>query len=975
MGNTLKYTFIGLVLLSLGACAKDSLPEIERPATSTDAITFDVITSVSADMSTRAEDSSSDLLEPLVLKSDEEDLSMYLHTYVADRNEADVTESVVTRAAEVNNISDFVSQNRADGFHIHAYDANSLDFIPQYAVAKPMTLDAEESVWNTKPRYYWPVDDRLLYFYAYAPMSAQSLLVGMATDNTEKSISFDYKAPTGTVENGYYNDAEIQPDIMFAISECRESTSVDGKVPVNFRHALSAIKFAVRDVVGGTIERITIKGVAGEAHCIYTKTSDPAIDEFVWSNYSGTNHSYTQTFNYKTTDKTTGDDILNASMPSKTFMLIPQDIPTDAEIEIVFTRDIDPKTFTLRGKIRDNNITKWEPGKEYIYTISTSSSNWTYHFKVYGSEQERNDDEPSSGKFFDSNAIILNQTVTTGGYYKVISYRERANNPRDKEPVAWRVTNISKGVIVEPDNFDYDVVKPDLEPDKWIPTKVLSGNGSISGELCNMVLYPQMSVTDYPGDTELQRRTPYGSADAPVDLSTIYGTLNTANCYVVNASGYFKFPLVYGNAIKNGATNSTCYTYTIPGTYYNQATYPSLTQFVDYKGNAITSPKINGAVDATLVWEDAYNLISEVKLNPTDGAYGTVSFKVNQDDLQQGNAVIAIRDANGLIIWSWHIWVTEHWSEEGSLKLVGDIAMPTYDSGYVANNQFYAAPRNLGWCDPKNVWYLKRVGDISFEQADSKNVAKLNIEQREAMIEYWIGNNTYYQFGRKDPIVGFMNTGSVVKYNFGPYPYQIDPQTKEIKDGIQRPYALFVGADAEVAYNDWLSTHYQNLWNNSTSIPTTTQTNPSGATIAYYYSGVKTVYDPCPAGYMVPPVGFFKKITNGRKKYSDTTLEFNGTAGKDERGTIIYKVNTTTTGVYLVLYGTGHRWYANSGGGVPAGGNFNPAIAYLWSNQINFTNADHTGYGLALGGGDNTSDFHFEGRRAMARPVRPIREL
>ena len=72
------------------------------------------------------------------------------------------------------------------------------------------------------------------------------------------------------------------------------------------------------------------------------------------------------------------------------------------------------------------------------------------------------------------------------------------------------------------------------------------------------------------------------------------------------------------------------------------------------------------------------------------------------------------------------------------------------------------------------------------------------------------------------------------------------------------------------------------------------------------------------------------------------------------------------------MYGTGHRWYA-SGGDVPAGGNFNPAIAYLWSSHIVFNSG--SAYGLALGGNDNTSNFHFVGRRAMARPIRPVKEF
>ena len=265
---------------------------------------------------------------------------------------------------------------------------------------------------------------------------------------------------------------------------------------------------------------------------------------------------------------------------------------------------------------------------------------------------------------------------------------------------------------------------------------------------------------------------------------------------------------------------------------------------------------------------------------------------------------------------------------------------------------------------------MKRTGNIEFVQEKSGKTANLPIEQREKMIEYWIGNNTYYQFGRKDPMVGFMNSSHVVKYNFGTYPYGLLNQPVDIESGIKQPNILFVGAAPNVDNNDWISTHYQNLWNNANNFTTTSPTSDNK--IKYHYSGVKTVYDPCPVGYMVPPVGFFKYITNANDDDAAETLDFNGEEGRDERNQIIYKINTSTSGRFLVLYGTGHRWYA-SGGDVPAGGNFNPAIAYLWSSHIVFNNG--SAYGLALGGNDNTSNFHFVGRRAMARPIRPVKEF
>ncbi len=985
------HILIWCTILFLGSCTDYKLFDFEQKVNDPNLIKFGVTSSVTLEAASRSlssDNDTTDLLQPLILQSPELDFPLYLHTYVADEHERNNNAPVATRSAQVENITDFVALNRADGFHVTACDEAASPFIPQFAVAKPSSSSANENVWNTTPSYYWPVDDRMLCFSAYAPMSAKNLLENLTF--ADHTISYDYTTPKG--DKG--NDAEVQPDIMFAMSDCNKPTSIDGKVPLNFRHALSAIKFAVRDVVSGTIKKITISGVAGEAHCVYTKLSDPATDSFTWSEHGEANCSYTQTFDFRTTenyaDQTdeTQDVVLNDEMPSKTFFLIPQNITSDAKIEVVFRRDSDGQEKTMTGYILDNNVTKWEPGKEYIYTISTSSSNWIYYFDVIGSVQEKNDTLPRLGKFNDNgDSIVLNETVTKGSYYKVLSYRVRANNQKTTELVPWEITYISKGKFSMPAGIPNEHRPPlyDIDPDEWIPEITMSGEGSTDYVTYYPIFCAQKVATNHIGDLEMQKRDEFGTETAPYDLSMIYGTMNTANCYVVNAPGYYKFPLVYGNAITNGATNSTSYKFTKP-TYYNSSIIPSLTTFTDYKGSNITGPKISGASDAVLVWQDAYNLVSDVKLNPNDGTYGTVSFKVNKENLQQGNIVIAIRDASGTIMWSWHIWITEHWTNAGSLQLTGDLNIKAYNTGYITNNKFSAAPQNLGWCDPKTVWYLQCSGDAVFKQKITGKEDTLDILQRQDSIHYWIGNNTYYQFGRKDPMVGFKNSGSIVKYNFGNYLYELSPQPKSIADGIKNPNVLYVGStehnDTGVGY-DWLSTHYLNLWNNTKKDhPLNGNTPTSTNTIAYHYSGVKTVYDPCPVGYIVPPVGFFKQITNGLNndtgaKKTDGTLNFNGvveTIPTGEGGTFYrYRVNTMDNGVYWYLTGTGHRWYATTV--MTPGGNFNPSLAYLWSNQPLFTSEGKEAYGLALGitGADYVSNFAFIGRRAMARPVRPIK--
>lgn len=55
---------------------------------------------------------------------------------------------------------------------------------------------------------------------------------------------------------------------------------------------------------------------------------------------------------------------------------------------------------------------------------------------------------------------------------------------------------------------------------------------------------------------------------------------------------------------------------------------------------------------AALLWQDAPALLSDVRLEE-----GRVHFTAGEG---QGNALIAVRDADGRILWSWHIWVTDY---------------------------------------------------------------------------------------------------------------------------------------------------------------------------------------------------------------------------------------------------------------------------------------------------------------------------
>ncbi len=89
------------------------------------------------------------------------------------------------------------------------------------------------------------------------------------------------------------------------------------------------------------------------------------------------------------------------------------------------------------------------------------------------------------------------------------------------------------------------------------------------------------------------------------------------------------------------------------------------------------------------------SLVTDIKYNSgTNG--GTISFKVDKENIRQGNALIAIKDSQNTILWSWHIWITDE---------------NIYHTIKVTNHQNVShdlMPIHLGWCEGEVINYAAR---------------------------------------------------------------------------------------------------------------------------------------------------------------------------------------------------------------------------------------------------------------------------
>ena len=261
------------------------------------------------------------------------------------------------------------------------------------------------------------------------------------------------------------------------------------------------------------------------------------------------------------------------------------------------------------------------------------------------------------------------------------------------------------------------------------------------------------------------------------------GRFETANCYLINpledvddsgeqtCSGYFFNAMQAGNGDK-GLLNVA-----------NRDLYPD--------GTAELKP-----VSASILFQTRANTIRNVELID-----GHVRFELNeqcyaQTDPLQANAVIAVHDAAGDILWSWLIWITQ---EARDVK---------FDNG---TREFSLLNMNLG--------------------------ANTALPGNNPLATYGL----YYQWGRKDPsprppAADFsMKSMETIEF-YGPngepvnYVSEFSSDQNTIEDSARNPLLLMdqniQGPDYAF---DWLYYEIDQLWGES----------------------VKTVYDPCPYGYKV----------------------------------------------------------------------------------------------------------------------------
>ncbi len=325
----------------------------------------------------------------------------------------------------------------------------------------------------------------------------------------------------------------------------------------------------------------------------------------------------------------------------------------------------------------------------------------------------------------------------------------------------------------------------------------------------------------------------------------------TANCYIAALNSLYRFPAkVKGNGAGDG--NS---------------------KYIEAEGL-----EIKNAAYAELIWEatlDGDRTRSTYVIDGTPMYDGeNIYFSTGKTP---GNAVIAICAADGTVLWSWHIWVTDQ-----------EISTKTDDKGLV--------------------WMDRNLGALSAKPADAVNSRGL-----------------FYQWGRKDPflpsaatfvdmptihydddsdtqnakyaeLIKLRPSANVANVQHGEGSRAIATETAIVKYSapgnavyaVQHPetyisihsvYSGGIKCDWYIMSPDNTSKDQieSNLWGNTST------------DVKY-----KSIFDPCPAGYVVPKANAFAELASNESA---------------RRVDVTYDSDNNETGKVWVEDEDGYGWY------------------------------------------------------------------
>ena len=245
-------------------------------------------------------------------------------------------------------------------------------------------------------------------------------------------------------------------------------------------------------------------------------------------------------------------------------------------------------------------------------------------------------------------------------------------------------------------------------------------------------------------------------------------------------------------------------------------------------------------------------------------------FRIRVESGMKGDALVALRNAAGVILWSWHLWVTDY---------DPDVEMKPVSGTYVYPVTGGALHRYAG-----TLWGTGKEYENAF-------IMDRNLGALSSYGEIGDTRGAYYQFGKKDP----ETAGAPISYNSA---------TADVLKTIHNP-----------------TVHYSGWWQN-TSLGSVER--PWNDPLFGNHGGDnceqdKSVYDPCPPGWRVPVYGVWSDFSAGKSEwFSSPAGRYYYPGGDSASGRIWYPAvgYRVHHGQAMSGVGTnGYYWTATPGSG------------------------------------------------------------
>lgn len=375
----------------------------------------------------------------------------------------------------------------------------------------------------------------------------------------------------------------------------------------------------------------------------------------------------------------------------------------------------------------------------------------------------------------------------------------------------------------------------------------------------------------------------------------------TANCYLAKkVNTWYKFKATVRG---NGAATAA---------------------LISLTGSALAANAAISPASAELVWETNGHgkIIQGVILKD-----GYVYFKTGPTT--EGNAVIAVKDRSGNVLWSWHIWKTHFNLAE----------MPTQT--YKTNPRIMNASLYYNGLISRNLIMMDR-------NVGAEAEILYNSDTKEKTL------SLFYQFGRKDPFpAGKNKAGEISIYDkdgnhldepalrgdkYIKMNSLISRETASIiAYAIAHPltFILYDMADVNTEYipsYNWIYGAFSptTAWKASNNLWGGDVNGVSSLALDTKFIQ-KTIYDPCPLGWHMPPQDVWTNFTTTNTGEIPPMLDYNTTIPTYYNSPIEDKINVTVeNGGYFNTPVYGRRFFISSTSGEQT---FYPAAGYRYGGN------------------------------------------